>query len=49
MRRAGTDPTTPLLDAAQACVDGLTRPAGATVFVHGDLWQGNVTGTRSRR
>jgi aminoglycoside phosphotransferase (APT) family kinase protein len=42
MRRDGTDPTTPLLDAAQAFVDGLTRPAGETVFVHGDLWQGNI-------
>jgi aminoglycoside phosphotransferase (APT) family kinase protein len=42
MRREGTDPTTPLLDAAQAFVGGLTGPAGETVFVHGDLWQGNI-------
>jgi aminoglycoside phosphotransferase (APT) family kinase protein len=42
MRRAGTDPTTPLLDAAQAFVDGLIRSPGETVFVHGDLWQGNI-------
>lgn len=42
MRRAGTDPTTPLLDAAQAFLDDLTRPVGETVFVHGDLWQGNI-------
>ncbi|HEY3504984.1 MAG TPA: aminoglycoside phosphotransferase family protein [Actinocatenispora sp.] len=41
-RRAGTDRTTPLLDAAQAFVDGLARPAGDTVLVHGDLWQGNI-------
>src|SRR5215475_8908214 len=42
MRREGADQTTPLLDAAQVFLDGLTRPAGDTVFVHGDLWQGNI-------
>lgn len=42
MRRDGTNPTTPLLDAAQAFVAGLARPTGPSVFVHGDLWQGNI-------
>lgn len=34
--------STRLLDAAAERVGELPVPAGATVFVHGDLWQGNT-------
>lgn len=34
--------SSPLLDAAEERVDELPVPAGVTVFVHGDLWQGNT-------
>src|SRR6266545_1482719 len=32
----------PLLDTAEERVDQVPVPAGASVFVHGDLWQGNT-------
>ena len=32
----------PLLEAAEARLGELPTPSGATVFVHGDLWQGNT-------
>jgi aminoglycoside phosphotransferase (APT) family kinase protein len=38
-RSAGT---TPLLARAEQQVSGLPVPGGATVLVHGDLWQGNT-------
>ena len=41
-RRLGTDPTTPLLQAADERVAVLPVPAGKAVLVHGDLWQGNL-------
>src|SRR5439155_6119019 len=31
-----------LLDAADARIRSLPAPAGPTVFVHGDLWEGNT-------
>jgi aminoglycoside phosphotransferase (APT) family kinase protein len=34
--------STRLLDAAEERVGELPVPMGATVFVHGDLWQGNT-------
>jgi hypothetical protein len=34
--------STRLLDVAEERLDQLPVPAGATVFVHGDLWQGNT-------
>jgi aminoglycoside phosphotransferase (APT) family kinase protein len=34
--------SSPLLDAAEERVNDLAVPEGATVFVHGDLWQGNT-------
>jgi aminoglycoside phosphotransferase (APT) family kinase protein len=34
--------STRLLDAAEERVGETPVPAGATVFVHGDLWQGNT-------
>jgi aminoglycoside phosphotransferase (APT) family kinase protein len=41
-RQLGTDHTTPLLSAADACVTRLPVPPGPMVLVHGDLWQGNL-------
>lgn len=41
-RLSGEQPTTPLLDEAGARVRELTRPRGETVFVHADLWLGNM-------
>ncbi|MGH2813426.1 MAG: phosphotransferase [Actinomycetota bacterium] len=34
--------STPLLDTADARLRGIPVPNGDTVFVHGDLWQGNT-------
>ena len=34
--------SSPLLDAAEERVDAMPVPAGVSVFVHGDLWQGNT-------
>ncbi|GAB3424458.1 phosphotransferase family protein [Flindersiella endophytica] len=41
-RRDGTDPTTPLLAAADERIQALPTPDGDPVLVHGDLWQGNL-------
>lgn len=41
-RRSGTTSSTPLLDAAAAAIISLSEPGGAEVFVHGDMWHGNV-------
>lgn len=37
-----TTGSTPLLDDAGERLSGLEAPRGRTVFVHGDLWQGNT-------
>ena len=44
MRMAGDqgEESTPLLDAADELAQSLPEPADAMVFVHGDLWQGNL-------
>ena len=44
---AGRHPggSSPLLEAAEARLGELPTPSGATVFVHGDLWQGNTMWT----
>jgi aminoglycoside phosphotransferase (APT) family kinase protein len=34
--------TSPLLAGAEERLAGIAVPGGATVFVHGDLWQGNT-------
>jgi Ser/Thr protein kinase RdoA (MazF antagonist) len=34
--------SSPLLDASEEHVDQVPVPAGMSVFVHGDLWQGNT-------
>lgn len=39
---AHADDSSPLLEVAEACLDELRAPSGPTVFVHGDLWQGNT-------
>lgn len=41
-RRVGDEPTTPLLATADERVQAMPMPAGETVLVHGDLWQGNL-------
>lgn len=44
-RRAGEQPSTPLLDAGDELLTRLPDPVAAgeqLVFVHGDLWQGNT-------
>ena len=41
-RRLGEAETTPLLAAADERIQALPLPAGQTVLVHGDLWQGNL-------
>lgn len=41
-RREGRDHSTPLLGAADERISRLPVPDGATVLVHGDLWQGNT-------
>ncbi|SCL17658.1 Predicted kinase, aminoglycoside phosphotransferase (APT) family [Micromonospora pallida] len=41
-RRLGTDHTTSLLQTADARLSRLPVPTGRLVFVHGDLWQGNM-------
>lgn len=44
-RRKGWLPTTPLLQSADEAITAHGRPAGETVFVHGDVWAGNVVWT----
>ena len=41
-RAAGTQPTTDVLASGDAALASYDRPPPASVFVHGDLWQGNV-------
>ncbi|WP_405063523.1 aminoglycoside phosphotransferase family protein [Kribbella sp. NBC_01505] len=41
-RRVGTMSTTPLLRLADDVVQGMEPPPGPTVFLHGDVWPGNV-------
>jgi len=41
-RREGAMPTTRLLRHADDVVRGTEPPAGPTVFLHGDVWPGNV-------
>ncbi|TDD18068.1 hypothetical protein E1218_26675 [Kribbella turkmenica] len=41
-RREGRRPTTPLLRTADELIQAMSRPRGATVFVHGDVWPGNL-------
>ena len=48
LRRAGESPTTPLLDEVDAYLGSRPAPMGQTVFVHGDLWQGNLLFDRDR-
>ena len=44
-RRGGRMPTTRLLEEADQLVAAHGLPAGGTVFVHGDVWPGNVIWT----
>ncbi|MFD3405320.1 phosphotransferase family protein [Kribbella sp. NPDC058693] len=44
-RRLGNLPTTPLLRQADELIRSLPQPQGETVFVHGDVWPGNLTST----
>lgn len=41
-RVLSTTSSTPLMELAAERIRELPRPAGDTVFVHGDLWQGNA-------
>jgi aminoglycoside phosphotransferase (APT) family kinase protein len=41
-RRLGSMPTTPLLQRADALIHGVRATPGPTVFVHGDVWPGNM-------
>lgn len=41
-RRQGRMPTTPLLQRADEIVRNFKAPEGPTVFLHGDVWPGNV-------
>jgi aminoglycoside phosphotransferase (APT) family kinase protein len=41
-RRKGWMPTTPLLQAADDVIRDHGLPLGETVFVHGDVWPGNL-------
>jgi aminoglycoside phosphotransferase (APT) family kinase protein len=44
-RREGRMATTPLLRSADERIRGTRPPRGPTVFVHGDVWPGNVAWT----
>jgi aminoglycoside phosphotransferase (APT) family kinase protein len=44
-RRKGRMPTTPLLEEAERVVTAHGLPTGETVFVHGDVWPGNIIWT----
>jgi aminoglycoside phosphotransferase (APT) family kinase protein len=41
-RRQGRMPTSPLLRMADEWIQSMARPQGTTVFVHGDVWPGNL-------
>ncbi|HZX06753.1 phosphotransferase family protein, partial [Kribbella sp.] len=41
-RRTGRMPTTPLLDEADNLVRAHGRPTEPSVFLHGDVWPGNL-------
>lgn len=41
-RRLGRMPTTPLLQAADDLTQGITAAPGPPVFLHGDVWPGNM-------
>ncbi|WP_433160779.1 phosphotransferase family protein [Kribbella sp. CA-247076] len=41
-RREGRMPTTPLLQRADELIRSMPEPRDATVFVHGDVWFGNL-------
>ncbi|WP_211116701.1 phosphotransferase family protein [Glycomyces buryatensis] len=41
-RRMGRMPATPLLERADALIQGIAAMPGPTVFVHGDVWPGNM-------
>lgn len=44
-RRTGRTPTTRLLEAADQLIQAHSLPAAETVFVHGDVWPGNIIWT----
>ncbi|WUJ74616.1 aminoglycoside phosphotransferase family protein [Kribbella soli] len=44
-RRLGQLPTSPLLRQADDLIRSMPRPHGETVFVHGDVWPGNMAWT----
>ncbi|WP_242001576.1 aminoglycoside phosphotransferase family protein [Kribbella steppae] len=44
-RRRGRMATTPLLRTADEWIQSLLQPQGATVFLHGDVWPGNMAWT----
>lgn len=41
-RRQGDTPTSPLLRMADELIQSMNRPQGPTVFLHGDVWPGNM-------
>jgi aminoglycoside phosphotransferase (APT) family kinase protein len=41
-RRQGVMVTSPLLRTADEWIQGIDQPRGTTVFVHGDVWPGNM-------
>jgi aminoglycoside phosphotransferase (APT) family kinase protein len=41
-RRLGNMPSTPLLQHADVLIHGVRATPGPTVFVHGDVWPGNM-------
>jgi aminoglycoside phosphotransferase (APT) family kinase protein len=44
-RRQGRMVTSPLMRMADDWIQGMAQPCGATVFVHGDVWPGNMAWT----
>ncbi len=44
-RRTGRMPTTPLLEEADQLITERGLPVSGTVFVHGDVWPGNIVWT----